>query len=316
MGVTLYSHTDVGAPQLTGEVGKVITVLDACLVNGYGSKVAAGWTKPFSGTNKGVYRSPAGNRLFLRILNDNATTDTIGGSNVGICRAVGYETMSDVDTGTGSFPTAVQLAGGLIMHTTYDRTATVRPWWLIADEKMFYFIPSYDSSACFGFCFGTFQSFIQNDNYNTIIIATSTVARDTHLPYNSPAGSCNVSGQYTARRWDNLSISTNSSKLNLSGLGISSVHSGMSQAFTYPNPITGGLIISPQYIQEIVLGTVIRGRLPGFWFLCQTVTFGTGDIIQGSPGTELEGKSFMFFKQYNNNGYFIEISDTWYNIGF
>lgn len=315
MAVTLYKYDDVGAPQLTGEVGKVIAVLDACLVNGYGDKSPAGWTKEFTGTNKAVYRPPAGNRLYLRILNDNSTTDGFDYSSVGICRAVGYETMSDVDTGTGAFPLNTQMSGGTYLHTTYDRTSTARSWWLIADDKIFYFIPIYDT-RCFGFCFGSFYSYVDNDNYNTVIVGNTNSGRTSvNLSYNFALG--NVSGgTYAPRRWDQLSSSIQCSKLNISGLGVSNQHSGVAQVIVYPNPITGGLLLSGQYIQETALGTIIRGRLPGFWSACQNISFLSGQIFQGSPGTELEGKTLMFFSGYNGGGFFIETSDTWYDVGF
>ena len=239
MAVTLYKYDDVGAPQLTGEVGKVISVLDACLVNGYGSKSPAGWTKPFSGTNKAVYRPPAGNRHYLRILNDNTTIDNYGNTAVGICRVIGYETMSDVNTGTGLFPTTAQISGGVCLHTTYDRSATIKPWWLIADDKTFYFIPLYDT-RCFGFCFGSFYSYVNNDNYNTVIIGHINASRGSHLSYNSAPGSITLA-MYMPRRWDQQSISIQCSKLNVSGLGVSGQYSGTGQSFLYPSPITGSL---------------------------------------------------------------------------
>ena len=56
MGVTVYRFDDAGAPTLSAAAGALISVLDACLVNGYGAKPAAGWTKAFSGTNQAAYR--------------------------------------------------------------------------------------------------------------------------------------------------------------------------------------------------------------------------------------------------------------------
>lgn len=53
----------------------------------------AGWEKPFSGTNKAVFRSPNVEcpRHYFRF--DDTATMT--------CKVRGYETMTDVDTGTG-----------------------------------------------------------------------------------------------------------------------------------------------------------------------------------------------------------------------
>lgn len=60
MGVTVYRFDDAGAPTLSAAAGALISVLDACLVNGYGAKPAAGWTKAFSDTNQAAYRQGAG----------------------------------------------------------------------------------------------------------------------------------------------------------------------------------------------------------------------------------------------------------------
>lgn len=115
MTVTIYRSSDASAPGLTGQAGSLIGVLDACLVNGYGAKAAAGWAKEFSGTNLAVYRAPSGNRLRIRV-NDTGTT---------VARVVGYETMTDVDTGVNPFPTAAQVSGGLYVRKSETADSTV-----------------------------------------------------------------------------------------------------------------------------------------------------------------------------------------------
>lgn len=45
MTVRIYRSTDFGAPQLSGQVGTLISVLDACLVNGYGSNTITSLTQ-------------------------------------------------------------------------------------------------------------------------------------------------------------------------------------------------------------------------------------------------------------------------------
>ncbi len=40
--VNLYQSTDASAPILTGSAGSLVTLLDACLVNGYGTKAGRG----------------------------------------------------------------------------------------------------------------------------------------------------------------------------------------------------------------------------------------------------------------------------------
>ena len=64
-----------------------------------------GWAKlPFSTTNKAVYQSTdvQGACFFYRVDDTGATA----------ARVRGYESMTDVDTGTGPFPTDAQISGG------------------------------------------------------------------------------------------------------------------------------------------------------------------------------------------------------------
>lgn len=60
MGVTLYQWTDASAPSLTGQVGSLTALLDAILVNGYGSVSAAGWSIAYTSTNKRQYAMASG----------------------------------------------------------------------------------------------------------------------------------------------------------------------------------------------------------------------------------------------------------------
>jgi len=61
--VTVYRHTDAGAPQITAganlyaSANEIKAILDACLVNGYGSKAALGWSKVFDTTDGVVYQN-------------------------------------------------------------------------------------------------------------------------------------------------------------------------------------------------------------------------------------------------------------------
>lgn len=45
MTVRVYRSTDFGAPQLSGQVGTLLAILDACLVNGYGANTITSLTQ-------------------------------------------------------------------------------------------------------------------------------------------------------------------------------------------------------------------------------------------------------------------------------
>lgn len=89
----------------------------------------AGWEKFDAVTNKAVYRSTdvTGARFYLRVDDSNGL----------FARVRGYETMSDIDTGTGLFPLDAQIAtGGGYWHKATVSNATAIPYLLAADAKM------------------------------------------------------------------------------------------------------------------------------------------------------------------------------------
>lgn len=174
MAVTVYKSTDGSAPVLTGEVDKLCLLLRAILVDGYGAKAAAGWTETYDGANKKVFRQGGGNQLYLRVQDDGP-----GAGGAKEARITGYETMSDVDTGTGPMPTAAQGVGGIAMvvarkSATADTTA--RAWICVADNRTLYFFAATGdtANAYIGFAYGEFYSFLAADGYRVHIIGRDT----------------------------------------------------------------------------------------------------------------------------------------------
>lgn len=172
----IYRSTDSSAPVLTGGVSALINVLDKCLVAGYGSKTAAGWTKPFTGTNKAAFRNSVaagGTGMYLRV--EDAAAGT-GGAREALCRA--YATMSDVDTGTAETPTVAQLAASIVWRKSNTADATARPWVLVADDLTFYLCVSTGTTATDDgpgtYAAGDFQSFVASDPYRFFIAGRET----------------------------------------------------------------------------------------------------------------------------------------------
>lgn len=129
----IYRSTDSGAPVLVGGVSSLINLLDKCLVDGYGTKDPAGWTKPYTGTDKAAFRNSVaagGSGMYLRIDDSGGLT---GGARNASCRA--YSSMSDVDTGTDETPSVAQAASGSVWRKSATLDATARAWIVIADER-------------------------------------------------------------------------------------------------------------------------------------------------------------------------------------
>jgi len=96
----------------------------------------AGWTKPYTGTNKAAFRnnvSVGGSGMYLRV-DDNA--GGTGGAREALVRC--YLTMSDVDTGTIETPTAAQVAASIVWRKSNTVDSTARAWIMVADELTMY----------------------------------------------------------------------------------------------------------------------------------------------------------------------------------
>lgn len=165
-----------------------------------------GWTKEYSGTNLAAYRMAAaasGARFYMRIDNTNGT----------FCRIRGYETMSDVNTGTGLFPTVAQMANpGMYSF----QTAVTTPWICWGTEKGFFFITypntsgttltpnssAYDASTInMGMYFGAVKSYLPGDAYNVVcnahIATNSGMSIGSHSAWNGVSTAYVIARDYT-----------------------------------------------------------------------------------------------------------------------
>lgn len=298
-GVAVHKSTDAGAPTLSGTAGDLITLLDYILVTNHG------WSKPFSGTNTAVYRMAGGNQFYLDV-NDNGP----GAAGAQEARMRGYETMTAVATGTGPFPTVAQLAAGIILRKSAAASATTRPWVAVADDRTVYtFIQSGDSANVYlGFMFGDIYSYLVGDGYRSMIVgrvtenSATTAASVDLLAGLSSTRVAAISGHYIARshsgfagavaltKWGDASASTNA----------------LVGTVTFPNPVDGGLYVSPVSVGETSGST--RGQLRGFWHQMHPV----GSFADLDTFDSIDGRSYLLLKLAGSNGvYCLETSDTW-----
>lgn len=315
MTVRVYRSTDGSAPVLTGQVGALIALLDACLVTGYGSATPAGWTKPYLDTNIAVYRMGAGNQRYLRIDDSNAQDS----------RVHAFIDMTSVSDFTSSFIAGtISSATGLAVKKSITADATVRAWVIVATETAVYlflepaqanlwrFIATNSSSGNGQLFFGDFISYKPGDIYNTALIGpTSTTVGNGYLGAASNQISSAISGHYIAKSYLNLSF--NGCHKGIPG----SYHSSSAMGATsvlFPDPLTGGMQFSTIELVEIVPGGgfLTRGRMPGVWTSLNNIP-----VLQGYeiPGTGiLAGKTLLTIAVWstsNQGRMFIETSNTW-----
>ncbi|WP_447940095.1 hypothetical protein [Pseudoxanthomonas mexicana] len=295
----VFSSTDAGAPALTGQAGSLANVLDAVLVDGYGTgpsaKAAAGWSRTYSATNKRVYRNEivAGSGYYLR-LDDTAA---IGNARHVFLRA--FQLMTDIDTGTNLVPTTAQATNGSLWQKSTTLDATARAWVIVANDKTFY--PFFD---CAGngiangspFGAGDLDSDTVGDQHNFFLSgnglaaytgstgdAHGTMYRGTSLSTaNGSVGNGTNPNAWVARNYagDVGATPINNVRDDMYG---SPTFFGTGP-FAYPDVVNGGVRFNVAHVKEGP--NVVRGRLPGVLIPLHNMAFSDGQILSPLPGAD------------------------------
>jgi hypothetical protein len=284
------------------------------------AKVApAGWEKVFSGTNLAVYRSkdPEGTRMYLRVDDTNANS----------ARVVGYESMSDVNTGVNPFPTTSQVSGGLYWAKASDTSTQARGWEIFADSRTFYTKVSTHTitniSGGIPHGFGDFNSEKSSDAYACFIngaVSSLHITGD-----NRPEGLnfCRTSPsdaslyQYLTRSYTGIGGSVPSIRRSQFPVSNDS-YSGSSDGshLAYPNGPNNGLVVCKTFIFQD--GPHLRGSLRGFFFVPQKIPmsgFSPKTTVDGQG--EFQGRklaavtSNAFNRTEANSINFVDVTGPW-----
>lgn len=312
------------ADEFTFDIG-VLTPVTPATGTMTAKRAGAGWTEHFAGGNKGAFKMGAGfNDHYVRI-DDNGPT----GGTARCCSMRGYETMSDVDTGTGLFPTTVQETNGLAIPKSNTADATARAWRVLADEAAFYvWVNGNSASPAFGYIstFGKLAaSFKAGDAYDTLInggaVSTATSLTTSNGPGDSNfveliANYTSASSGLTARHY----IARSFSQLGTSAPGgkfapfhfSTSLGSGSpgNNTLTYPAGINNGLFSSDVYWVDT---NNPRARLPGMLAPIHNVPLTDGDCVKNIP--TLPGRYLMAWSiaeaSATANQALLDISGPW-----
>lgn len=318
MPVTVYKSDDVGAPVLNGLAGSLCTVLDACLVTGYGAKAAAGWAIQFTALNKRIYRAPTGLlRAGIRVQDDAPRAAPFNNANE--ARVRGGEASTGIDTQTGIFPPT---GNGVIFQKNAGASAT-RPWIVIADDRTVYmFAKSGDFGDGWGaMCFGEYYALkTGGDPWNCIVIGNATetlAASPLQIPSQEnlqrlSAVTATTPGHWVPRAPDGLGPQATIYLVGKHGAGHHSA-AALAGLLMHPNQSDGGLHLAQVNIHDPAGGlSIIRGRMRGFWHcLHPAATLKHGDTWNGVGA--FAGKSFMAIGPTPNfdGMYVMETTDTW-----
>ncbi len=228
----------------------------------------AGWLKAFSGTNTGAYKvdpalHPDSTGILCKV-DDTTTTNA---------RIWGYESMTDIDTGLGEFPTTAQTPLWVVKSSTAN--ATAKTWWVVCDSRMVYVgVRSYatnDADYAPGWwCFGEFDSKKTADDYRFIVSGnTGTSSPTVPEPAKAITSTTNILHTYVARSYTALGGGVKTQNLTWpSSYGGSG---GTAAPLAYPNGPDYGLYLCPADIVEQSPYN-LRGRLPGMLMIPHNVS--------------------------------------------
>jgi hypothetical protein len=323
MTVRVYRSTDPGAPNsLTGQIGSLIPVLDACLVTGYGSggdaKPAAGWVKEYAATNKAAYRSAVGARMFYRFDDNNP----FGGSTNHVAGIRGYESMSGIDVANGPFPTTLTHANGQRFgKSNVNNSATPRPWLIVADEKTCWMLINQSGADSNNvnvgelYGFGDFVSDKSGDPWNAFIIAGQSSA-DTSWFWN-PCLTNSINNASPTSSTSGIVVrdhlGTPSAPRPFEGLsrGWDTGAPGNNTAVPYPDPVSGGMRWEKEV--PITCAGVLRGKLPGIGYPLHAGPLEAGDTFTADGRLWLAINPVRMSGSGNSRSYqlFIDTTGPW-----
>jgi hypothetical protein len=181
--VTVFKYDDEGAPQIVdGKPSEYMTVLNKCLVEGYGDQVPLGWltvldehltSEPFLALKNDITQGGSGGTITLSALNDNDGTLT----TVQCCQ-------SFIDKRN-----LINVGSSFVYKRHSTNTHLLKNWMVIGTDTAFYFFvtsPQRANTNAFGtypsilFFVGDFQSFFNNDPGRFITIASRSTDQSSH----------------------------------------------------------------------------------------------------------------------------------------
>lgn len=321
---TIYKSTDASAPVLNGTAGSLLTVLDACLVNGYGAKTGAGWTIAYTGTNKRVYRQGGGNSLCYYRVRDTGA----GSGSYTEAQIFAAESMSGVDTVvSGRFPLVADsnlTDNALIIRKSSALDSTPRPWVIAADNRTCYLITDSGNSGTSALglhVLGDTYSHVTNDPYAACVMARPASSGENNANPTVVLGKGKSLYAFSSTSWG---LFYQRGYAGTGGACPAHVLGSIATATTpdgggviqtgylpYPNGPDGGLWLERISLIENVTGGQVnlRGWLRGLWRPMHAASnFASGDTLAGTG--VLAGRSFLFWRVETSCVVAIETSAT------
>ena len=295
----------------------------ACVVK---AAAVGGWSKPYSGTHKGAYKSthPTSSGCYLRVDNSLATkytTTYAKYAKVTLC-----EGMTGIDSITGarvpynpakptlnegSSGTGINVVNGWFKwlqawagqaSAEGDGGAGARSWLLVGDSRTFYLLinPRLDLDGLCGYSFGDYQSYAAADPLNALLVAHDhgvAVNNAGQLYYYSYQNQFAQTG-YDAGR--GLPVGPGQAHLPFAFMSlhadptINNYASGENGGVGWPNPANYSVELAPVYLVDN--NKSLRGKLRGLLFLPHTAC-----TVPHLSVLEQDGGIYLFASLLNNN---------------
>jgi hypothetical protein len=228
-----------------------------------------GWIKLFSGTNKACYKSADVDSTKCVLSVDDSVSTVY--ANV---RA--YESMSDINTGSGAFPTSLQKSISTWVKLIDSSNLAATTWTIVGDTKCFYLSvttgyetvssdPNYNARVIY--FFGDINTHIPNDGFHCLFSSSIDTGSwsfkgynyGNSLTLNNPTDGTNTYA-YLARDFTQIGGGS-----LIKYLGPFTTYSGYNTGLSYPNPSNHAIYLqSDKLIIEPLLRS-IRGSLPGYY---------------------------------------------------
>ena len=238
-----------------------------------------GWAKVFAGTNKAVYQSTdvQGSRFFLRV-DDSGTT---------AARVRGFESMTDVDTGTGPFPTDAQISGGGYLIKSSQASAVGVRYDFFADSRFVGLaigagIPSaaaYTASPMRGF--GDMVALRPSGDVFAVGLSANEKATSPYGAGSVDGVRSGVDAIYLSRSVTGLGGAQAAG--SLAYVGASTLSGSGATLGAFPSLIDGELKVSRRYV-DAGDGATPRANVPGVLHIPQS-----GAISSIAPRDTLDG---------------------------
>jgi hypothetical protein len=319
MPTRVYKSTDSGAPTLNGQVGSLIRVLRACLVDGFGSNPPLGWSMPYTDGNDPPLRAhfrqapKTGWDQYDLEVHDNSPT-TSAGNDPRYAAAWGWAGATGLAEGSIAFP--VRTSNGMNTRKSASSDTTARRWMLVGTDRSFIFVAYHnagsDWAAAEAWFFGDLVPVGPIDVWAVALLGGD--AQTYPGMANLWEGPLVVAAlPYT---FQGLTGPVGFNRVWPAGMhtGDGNVGNGY---FVYPNGPDGR-----GYIERVLVAESghLRAVLPGFWAPLHNWKSATSitDWQTFDGAGDLAGRSFIVAKWGNGDTYFgtvafcIETSDTWY----